>query len=288
MTVINKFTGEVQGGNFSHEAGSQGTLAAAGTPANDTHRPMFEGNLAIAQQPQNVINRVLARKRKKSRHPLRELRLQRGFTLEELASMTELSPSYLSRLESGTRRLNADILQRLADILACHPGDLLPTESNIAKFSSGNFSQNQAGESFGPARYQAQDLPFYRLQASPGQPFKTMEATPSEWVMRPHELQGVAGAVSFTLSESVHNARFRAGDRVYAHPSRPLSPGCSILAVTTDNNAMVGEFVRWNPASDANGSVLVIRTPETGETENLISQDKLKGVFRIVGFMEAA
>ncbi len=287
MTVANKFTGEVQAGNFGHEGSSQGSMATTATPANDTHRPMFDGNLAISTQPQNVINRVLARKRKKSRHPLRELRLQRGFTLEELAGLTELSPSYLSRLESGTRRLNADILQRLADILACHPGDLLPTESNIAKFSSG-YAQTASTESLGSARYQAQDLPFYRLQAAPGQPFKAMDASPSEWVMRPHELQGVAGAISFTLSESVNNARFRAGDRVYAHPSRPLSPSCSILAITTDNQAIVGEFIRWNPASDANGSVLVIRTPETGEAENLISQDKLKGVFRIVGFMEAA
>src|SRR3990167_1491006 len=85
-----------------------------------------EGNLI----PVPTRNR---RGRKGSRtgsHPLRDIRLSRDMTLEELAEVSGLSPSYLSRLESGSRRLNVDTINRLSDALRCEPSDLLsPTDS---------------------------------------------------------------------------------------------------------------------------------------------------------------
>ncbi|BBZ29200.1 hypothetical protein MMAD_34950 [Mycolicibacterium madagascariense] len=59
------------------------------------------------------------------RRRLRELRTQRGLTLEEVATRADLDVSTLSRLESGKRRLALDHLPRLAAALAVSTDDLL-------------------------------------------------------------------------------------------------------------------------------------------------------------------
>ncbi len=79
---------------------------------------------------------VKERKRRKSQSPIRVLRIERGFTLDELAKISGLSPSYLSRLEGGSRRLNEDILSVLCSALNCKPADLLqatPQEKSTKK-----------------------------------------------------------------------------------------------------------------------------------------------------------
>jgi transcriptional regulator with XRE-family HTH domain len=59
------------------------------------------------------------------RRRLRELRTQRGLTLEEVATSADIDVSTLSRLESGKRRLALDHLPRLASALSVSTDDLL-------------------------------------------------------------------------------------------------------------------------------------------------------------------
>jgi transcriptional regulator with XRE-family HTH domain len=59
------------------------------------------------------------------RRRLRELRTQRGLTLEEVANRSSIDVSTLSRLESGKRRLALDHLPRLAAALSVSTDDLL-------------------------------------------------------------------------------------------------------------------------------------------------------------------
>lgn len=59
------------------------------------------------------------------RRRLRELRTQRGLTLEEVATRADIDVSTLSRLESGKRRLALDHLPRLASALSVSTDDLL-------------------------------------------------------------------------------------------------------------------------------------------------------------------
>jgi transcriptional regulator with XRE-family HTH domain len=61
------------------------------------------------------------------RRRLRELRMQRGLTLEDVASRSAIDVSTLSRLESGKRRLALDHLPRLAEALSVTTDDLLRT-----------------------------------------------------------------------------------------------------------------------------------------------------------------
>jgi len=59
------------------------------------------------------------------RRRLRDLRTQRGLTLEEVASRSSIDVSTLSRLESGKRRLALDHLPRLASALSVSTDELL-------------------------------------------------------------------------------------------------------------------------------------------------------------------
>src|SRR3954465_876090 len=59
------------------------------------------------------------------RRRLRELRTQRGLTLEEVASRSSIDVSTLSRLESGKRRLALDHLPRLAPALSVSAAELV-------------------------------------------------------------------------------------------------------------------------------------------------------------------
>ncbi len=59
------------------------------------------------------------------RRRLREMRTQRGLTLEDVAARADIDVSTLSRLESGKRRLALDHLPRLASALSVSTDDLL-------------------------------------------------------------------------------------------------------------------------------------------------------------------
>lgn len=65
------------------------------------------------------------------RRRLRELRMQRGMTLQEVGARAGIDISTLSRLESGKRRLALDHLPRLARALSVSTDELLqPAEAN--------------------------------------------------------------------------------------------------------------------------------------------------------------
>ncbi|MCC6437810.1 MAG: helix-turn-helix domain-containing protein [Acidimicrobiales bacterium] len=61
---------------------------------------------------------------------LRSLRLARGWTLEELAGRAHVSPSTLSRLETGDRRLALDLLVPLARALDTTIDELVASGSD--------------------------------------------------------------------------------------------------------------------------------------------------------------
>jgi transcriptional regulator with XRE-family HTH domain len=51
---------------------------------------------------------------------LRSIRKQKGMTLKALASMTDLSESYISLIENMERRPSVDAAKRIAEVLEFH------------------------------------------------------------------------------------------------------------------------------------------------------------------------
>lgn len=56
---------------------------------------------------------------------LRTLRLARRLTMNELGLKIGVSASYISRIESGTRRINMDLIQQFCKIYDLTPAELM-------------------------------------------------------------------------------------------------------------------------------------------------------------------
>jgi XRE family transcriptional regulator, master regulator for biofilm formation len=63
---------------------------------------------------------------------LKRLRKEKGFTLEELAERAEISTSYLSHIERGTRQAPLTTLENLARVLGVNFYDLFASSSTVA------------------------------------------------------------------------------------------------------------------------------------------------------------
>lgn len=61
---------------------------------------------------------------------IREARIEKHMTQEELADQLDLSVAFLSRVEKGTSHINLKRLIQVAEILGLSPGEIL-TGSNI-------------------------------------------------------------------------------------------------------------------------------------------------------------
>lgn len=62
---------------------------------------------------------------------LRRLRKEKGFTLEELAERAEMSVSYLSHIERGTRKAPLGELESLAEVLGANLYTLFARPSSV-------------------------------------------------------------------------------------------------------------------------------------------------------------
>jgi transcriptional regulator with XRE-family HTH domain len=56
---------------------------------------------------------------------LRHWRLERGLSQEELSARAELSQTFLSQIENGSRNVSLDKIEKLAEVLEIDVTDLL-------------------------------------------------------------------------------------------------------------------------------------------------------------------
>lgn len=101
------------------------------------------------------------------RRRLRELRTERGLTLEEVATRSAIDISTLSRLESGKRRLALDHLPRLAAALSVSSDELLRSpEAEDPRVKSSSFTRD--GMTFWPLTRHgpASGLHAYKIRVS--------------------------------------------------------------------------------------------------------------------------
>jgi transcriptional regulator with XRE-family HTH domain len=212
--------------------------------------------------------------------------------LEELADLTGLSPSYLSRLESGSRRLNVDILNRIAGILSCHPGELLPHEPSTAKYSAANWSERPTVETQNTPAF-AQDLPLYGLRQQENGAYILELDYAIEWITRPPEMYGITGSFAFTVNNLKTSPRYTGKDHIFAHPTRALTQGCNMLAIMQNNQVYIGNFNGWLEQGSSMPTTLEMTVFENIDDQYfsksiILNRNEIKSSFRIIGLMEAA
>lgn len=100
------------------------------------------------------------------RRRLRELRTERGMTLDDVASRAQIDVSTLSRLESGKRRLALDHLPRLAEALSVSTDELMRAPEADPRVQSNAFTRD--GITFWPLTRQgpASGLHAYKIKVS--------------------------------------------------------------------------------------------------------------------------
>jgi transcriptional regulator with XRE-family HTH domain len=64
---------------------------------------------------------------------LRELRDAQGLTQQAWAERAGVRQATVSQIESGTSRVDLDVLERLADALGKEPGELLEREPKLKR-----------------------------------------------------------------------------------------------------------------------------------------------------------
>ena len=233
--------------------------------------------------------KILIRKRTDTHHPLRELRIRRGLTLEQLSELTQLSPSYLSRLENSGRRLNTDILKPLARVLACHPGDLLPQETYDSYQSSDVKIDNPGPLSV--SQY-ARDLPLYYMTCKDSsENCELIMYEPAEWIIRPLEMYGIQDCFAFKMKTKNIHSSFRDNDWIFVHTKRALTIDCNILVVMNDNQAYLGQFKGWiieNMHSTETMAIIINNFKDGQYVAKRITLEKqhIKLFSRIIGSME--
>lgn len=69
---------------------------------------------------------MLIQTRQKTRNMnLKEIRLARGMTQQQLADASGIDQSQIARYESGERKPSFDIIKKLCEVLHCTPNELL-------------------------------------------------------------------------------------------------------------------------------------------------------------------
>lgn len=67
------------------------------------------------------------------KNKLREIRLQKGLTLEDVAKAADTSNQQILRLEKGQRRLTTGWIERLSKALGVSPSEIVPTLSGVSQ-----------------------------------------------------------------------------------------------------------------------------------------------------------
>ena len=229
---------------------------------------------------------------------LRLLRRTRGLTLEQLAELSDVSVSYLSRLEAGLRRLNADTIDKLTHALGCEAAELMQAPPMITgKFSPAGAGHTQTAAmtgsnaaTFGRSHQPSgRDLPVYgkmknlMCETNNDDTGNAIDfKKPIDWLQRPSDLSGVDAAFAFYINDRTMFPKFTNGDIVITHPYRPPTENSYVVIVTNENDAFVRQFISWTPQEIR----LKAFTVENGSDITSYNLSELKGVYRVLMTME--
>lgn len=163
-----------------------------------------------------------------ARYPNRigELREAKALSQERLAELASVAQSHLSRLERGERRLNMDLMRRLAAALDCAPADLIA-----------------AG-----ARPLVPETLVVAAAHSEARPERLERAPPYEWQPARPGLAFPAQCFAATVADrSADRLGYPPGSllivRRLAALAAPLRPGDRVIAVRRDRHGEIVEAI---------------------------------------------
>lgn len=76
-----------------------------------------------------------------------------------------------------------------------------------------------------------------------------IEEHPIDWTFRPADLQGVNDAFSVFVSGDSMAPKYKNGDLVYVHPTKPVRKGRFALVETTEHRGFIKQYLGWHEES---------------------------------------
>ncbi len=173
---------------------------------------------------------------------IRELRIARGLSQEDLAQAIGRQKALVSKLENGKIKLNQQYMELLAEALSCALADLLvPAAAKGGKSLAKHPVKLPRGAAHPTAR---PFVPVYGPAAA-SKPDKVLIT--EEFIVdrkpTPQELDNVRDAFIMYVAGDSMFPRYKYGEMVSVHPYRPPSIGHDCVLVYADGNAIVKEFM---------------------------------------------
>ncbi|MDR2723889.1 MAG: helix-turn-helix transcriptional regulator [Holosporaceae bacterium] len=256
--------------------------------ARQSLSPMKETDFNDVNQFDITLGEKANRKRKDAPMThLKYLRKRSGYTLETLSEITSISISYLSRLESGSRRLNTDLIKRLSHAFRCDPAELLQEVSHENRLvTQVEFNRNRRTEPV----YRENCMPVYCV-APDNEDEKKMVikiCSPAEWKQRPTELTTKNELLA--LKAGVYFIpHFSSSSTLYVEPSSNLVPE-SIVVVLNKGAILIKKVWSVTPTSLQLCDITDMELLKIGKlsTDKLIEIDRnsVEMVYKVVGYSD--
>ncbi|GHU12833.1 hypothetical protein FACS189449_07240 [Alphaproteobacteria bacterium] len=239
--------------------------------------------------PQDVGAVRVGRKRKDAPMThLKYLRKRNGYTLEALSELTSISISYLSRLESGNRRLNTDLMKRLSHAYGCDQAELLQEvthESHIVAPIEFNRKRRQELST------RDSSMPLYTVsKESEDSPDLTIKiCSPSEWRHRPVELMDKNETFAIK-AESYFKPHFSGSSTLYLEPSSNLAPESTVV-ILNRGKILIKKIWSITPTSlqlcDI-GDMELLKNGSISTKDRLVEIDRnsLEAIYKVVGYAD--
>ena len=218
--------------------------------ARQSLSPMKDLDYIEPQMSAAVSSGSVGRKRKGTpiTH-LKYLRRKCGYTLESLADVTSISVSYLSRLESGSRRLNTDLIRRLSHAFNCTAAELLQETMHESGSETSSEFPGKAQRERHKVTSRESYMPFYQLKQNENDPTALTLSilSNSEWKQRPQELASRPDA--FALKAGTHFLpHFSATSTLFMEPANNLAPESTVV-ILNQGQVMIKKIWSVTPTS---------------------------------------
>lgn len=255
--------------------------------ARQSLNPMKD--LTFHENTTNITPDRVGRKRKDAPMThLKYLRKRSGYTLETLSEITSISISYLSRLESGSRRLNTDLIRRLSHAFRCEPAELLQEVSHDSHIVTPvEFNKRRRQEH--ASRESNNNIPLYRFsKQQDDEAFAIKTCSPSEWRLCPTELSSKSDVIA-VKAETHFQPHFSSSSTLYLEASGNLSPESTVI-ILNNGNLMMKKVWSITPTSLQLCNVGDIELLKSGKSNDntLIECDRntLDTVYKVVGYTD--
>jgi transcriptional regulator with XRE-family HTH domain len=256
--------------------------------ARQSLSPMKEIDFIDVDSSEISTTERVGRKRKDAPMThLKYLRKRSGYTLEALSEITSISISYLSRLESGSRRLNTDLIRRLSHAFRCDPAELLQEVSHESRIVSPiEFNRNKRMEILS----RENSMPLYCISPDPEDKSKLAIkiCSPAEWRHRPAELAS-RGELLAVKAGNYFAPHFSPSSTLYLEPSSSLIPE-TIVVILNKGSILIKKIWSITPTSlqlcDISDIDLLKEGKLSSDKLTEIDRNNVDTVYKVVGYSD--